>query len=515
MNSKARGNSVSGTASYGPPATVSTMRATGDTALAYLKGHAGLQTAAEVAKGLGQPEDQVQAALNVLLGRGEVVSEHGRYGTPEEVAAWHQHLGEITDHLKQNDGLQTAAEVARAVGKPLDTVQQGLDQLEEEDRIDDDNGRYGTPEQVQAAKELAKRLGDRLVLTKGLDTVADLAQAVSEPEAKVQNALDQLKTQGQASDWNGRYGTVAEVNQLRQLGTAIIDHLKTAPGLQSAAEVAEALQQPAAQVQEALDQLQAQNQVGEQNGIDGLPETIDALNQLGNQIVSHLKQSGLQSASELAKTLNQPVTQVQAALDQLKAQGAVDAWHGRYDNPEAVAAVRELGTKILNQLPKTTALDTAASLAQTLGVSHQQVQGALDELKAQGSVKDWKGRYGTPEEVDKQIELYKQIPVVTTLAGSGSYTYANGRGKAASFNHPEGVAVSASGVVYVADTRNNRIRQISPDGEVTTLAGYGSRTYADGRGGGFAYPYGIAVSASGIFYVADYGNHRIRKLVRE
>ena len=503
--------------SYGPPATVSTMRATGDAALAYLKGHAGLQTAAEVAKGLGQSEDQVQGALNVLLGSGEVVSDHGRYGTPDEVAAWQQQLAEITDHLKQSDGLQTAAEVAKAVGQPLDTVQQALDQLEEENRIDDDNGRYGTPEQVQAAKELAKRLGDRLVLTKGLDTVADLAQAVSEPEAKVQNALDQLKTQGEVSDWNGRYGTVAEVNQLRQLGTAIIDHLKTAPGLQSAAEVAEALQQPAALVQQALDQLQAQGQVGEQNSSYGLPETIDALNQLGNEIVSHLKQSGLQSASELAKTLNQPVAQVQAALDQLKAQGEVDDWHGRYDTPEAVAAVRELGTKILDQLPKTTTLDTAATLAQALGVSEKHVQGALDELKAQNAVKDWKGRYGTPSEVDKQIALYNQIPVVMTLAGSGSGAYVNGRGAAASFHHPIGVAADATGVVYVAEQSNHRIRKITPEGLVTTLAGSGRATYADGRGAAasFYHPSGVAVDADGVLYVADALNYRIRKITPE
>ena len=105
---------------------------------------------------------------------------------------------------------------------------------------------------------------------------------------------------------------------------------------------------------------------------------------------------------------------------------------------------------------------------------------------------------------------------VTTLAGSGSVGYANGRGETASFNGPCGVAMDASGVIYVVDFNNHRIRRISPDGEVTTLAGSGARSYANGRGeaASFNLPYGVAIDASGVIYVADYDNHRIRKLVR-
>lgn len=103
---------------------------------------------------------------------------------------------------------------------------------------------------------------------------------------------------------------------------------------------------------------------------------------------------------------------------------------------------------------------------------------------------------------------------VSTLAGSGSPAFANGIGVAASFNKPSGIAVDSSGTVYVADYLNNRIRKISLSGDVTTLAGSGSPAFADGVGSSasFKYPSGLAINSNGIIYVADYYNHRIRAI---
>jgi len=103
--------------------------------------------------------------------------------------------------------------------------------------------------------------------------------------------------------------------------------------------------------------------------------------------------------------------------------------------------------------------------------------------------------------------------VVTTLAGS-SQGSANGTGTAASFNRPYGVAVDGSGNVYVADLSNHLIRKITPAGVVTTLAGSGSLGAANGTGtaASFSYPNGVAVDGSGNVYVADQGNHLIRKI---
>ena len=106
--------------------------------------------------------------------------------------------------------------------------------------------------------------------------------------------------------------------------------------------------------------------------------------------------------------------------------------------------------------------------------------------------------------------------IVTTFAGlAGTSGNSDGTGSAARFNHPRGVAVDTTGKVYVADSDNHTIRQITPAGVVTTLAGqagvFGSN---DGTGSAarFGKPQAIAVDDTGTLYVADTNNHTIRKI---
>ena len=90
----------------------------------------------------------------------------------------------------------------------------------------------------------------------------------------------------------------------------------------------------------------------------------------------------------------------------------------------------------------------------------------------------------------------------------------DGTGSAARFYNPSGVAVDSTGNVYVADTCNSTIRQITPAGVVTTLAGLaGNSGSADGTGSAarFNYPTGVAVDSTGNVYVADRGNNTIRR----
>ena len=107
-------------------------------------------------------------------------------------------------------------------------------------------------------------------------------------------------------------------------------------------------------------------------------------------------------------------------------------------------------------------------------------------------------------------------PNVTTFAGSGAYGSTDANGTAASFNYPYGVAVDGLGNVYVPDFYNHKIRMIAPNGDVTTLAGTGSKgdTDANGTSASFNSPTGVAVDGSGNVYVADYDNHKIRMIAR-
>ena len=104
--------------------------------------------------------------------------------------------------------------------------------------------------------------------------------------------------------------------------------------------------------------------------------------------------------------------------------------------------------------------------------------------------------------------------VVTTLAGKKAKGSANGMGTAASFLHPAGIAVDKQGNIYVADMGNHKIRKISPAGLVTTFAGNGIRGSANGRDttASFYKPYGVAVDQNGTVYVADYQNNLVRKI---
>jgi sugar lactone lactonase YvrE len=105
---------------------------------------------------------------------------------------------------------------------------------------------------------------------------------------------------------------------------------------------------------------------------------------------------------------------------------------------------------------------------------------------------------------------------VTTVAGqAGAGGYADGPGAQAQFRLPNNVAVDHSENIYVADTANNVIRKITPEGIVSTLAGEaGAHGDADGKGGKarFWAPFGITVDSSGNVYVADTANNVIRKI---
>lgn len=131
-----------------------------------------------------------------------------------------------------------------------------------------------------------------------------------------------------------------------------------------------------------------------------------------------------------------------------------------------------------------------------------------------GMAFDKAGNLFVAERGDHRILKFTPDGNMTIVAGSGSSGTANGIGTSASFNGPYAVTVDSSNNLYVSDTTNHLIRKITASGVVTTLAGNGSGTFADGTGNAAAFrnPKGITVDTSGNVYVADYANDRIRKV---
>lgn len=104
--------------------------------------------------------------------------------------------------------------------------------------------------------------------------------------------------------------------------------------------------------------------------------------------------------------------------------------------------------------------------------------------------------------------------IVSTYAGTRTAGYMDGTLAQARFRAPTGVCADMDGNLYVSDFENHRIRKISADGQVTTIAGSGVAGFANGQGTAaqFNYPRGICRDAAGNLYVGDSWNHRIRKI---
>ena len=109
--------------------------------------------------------------------------------------------------------------------------------------------------------------------------------------------------------------------------------------------------------------------------------------------------------------------------------------------------------------------------------------------------------------------------IITTVAGTGTGGFSGdgGPATAAQLNYPTGVAVASNGTMYIADWNNHRVRKVASDGTITTVAGTGTGGYSGDDGQADAAqlnnPYGVLVTADGnTVYIADWSNHRVRKV---
>ncbi len=191
-----------------------------------------------------------------------------------------------------------------------------------------------------------------------------------------------------------------------------------------------------------------------------------------------------------------------------------------YDPISNSVFVADFGNQLIRKIASNGAVATYAGVSGNAGNNN-------DVIPASGTASAINPRFSNPAGVavdatgnlyvadfgNNRIRKISTTGVITTLAGSTAGNV-DATGTAAKFNGPRSIAIDAAGNVYVADANNNVIREITTAGVVTTFAGSGAIGNADGTGtaASFNHPAGVAVDAAGNVYVADTNNNLIRKI---
>jgi sugar lactone lactonase YvrE len=202
--------------------------------------------------------------------------------------------------------------------------------------------------------------------------------------------------------------------------------------------------------------------------------------------------------------------------------GSADGTNALFNSPQAVAAdsagnvyVADTGNFTIRKI---TPGGVVSTLAGSPGIS-----GSADGTNAaalffepEAVAVDGAGNVFVADTWNHTIRKTTPAGAVTTIAGSpGIFGSTDANGTNALFYEPQGMAVDASGDIFVADTGNNTIREIAPGGNVSTIAGWpGNFGSADATGTNaiFNSPRGMSIDGSGNLLVADYLNHTVREI---
>jgi uncharacterized protein (TIGR03437 family) len=136
----------------------------------------------------------------------------------------------------------------------------------------------------------------------------------------------------------------------------------------------------------------------------------------------------------------------------------------------------------------------------------------------QGVAVDARGNLYLSDTDNHRVRKVDTAGIITTIAGTGTAGFSGDGGPAvaAQLNFPYGLAVDAAGNLYIADLANNRVRRVSPDGAIVTIAGTGVEGYSGDGGQASATqlyaPRDVAVDAAANLYIAEFEGHRVRKV---
>lgn len=194
----------------------------------------------------------------------------------------------------------------------------------------------------------------------------------------------------------------------------------------------------------------------------------------------------------------------------------------RFNTPTRIEAdadgnlyVTDTGNSTIRRVSAAGAVTTLAGVAGQCGSLDGDARNARF-CSPQGIAMDRQGILYVADTANHTIRRIDRANVVSTVAGvAGSCGSSDGRAAAARFCEPQDIEVDSAGYLYVADTGNSTIREISPSGDVRTIAGAaGQCGSADGRAGNarLCRAAGITLNGSGDLFVADTGNGTVRRI---
>ena len=246
-------------------------------------------------------------------------------------------------------------------------------------------------------------------------------------------------------------------------------------------------------------------------GSDGWIYVADA----GNHTIRRVSDSG--EVSTLAGTGGGPsgLGGLSGAVDGKGSQAQFNSPAGLAITKSGDLVVADTGNSMLRKVTSEGVVSTLVGIASIPG-SVDQSGSAARFARPVGLASDLEGNLYVADQDNHTIRKITSAGMVTTLAGFPGQAGTNdGVGDAARFAQPMAVAVGPNGHVYVADAGNGLLREVSPQGQVSTVAGL-ARSFGnvDGTGSAarFGRPIGVAVDRSGNIYVVDAGNLNVRQV---